>query len=154
MVTQDFIWQSLATTPQGVEVYRPGPYEGGYYFLAAPKYSAFHTCNTWAAETLRAAGFPIRAQGVLFAHQLWSQVRRAHQLQAHQLQGGLVPSWCSSAGLRSTGRIPDCLSRAVLQQRSPSRATVVAWLEGLQKSASAFQVGNIRRGAARSTRRH
>jgi TRAP-type C4-dicarboxylate transport system permease small subunit len=85
--TQDYIWKSLATAPQGVEVYRPGPYEGGYYFLALPKYSAFHTCNTWAAQTLRAAGFPIRARGVLFAHQLWSQVRRTHQL-----QGGLVPS--------------------------------------------------------------
>jgi hypothetical protein len=73
--------------PQSVEVYRPGPYEGSYYFLATPKYSGFHTCNTWAAQALRAAGFPIRAQGVLFAHQLWSQVRRTHQL-----QGGLVPS--------------------------------------------------------------
>jgi hypothetical protein len=96
--TQDYIWKSLMTAPQsaeapqgvepqGVEVYRPGPYEGAYYFLATPKYSAFHTCNTWAAQTLRAAGFPIRARGVLFAHQLWSQVRRTHQL-----QGGLVPS--------------------------------------------------------------
>jgi Protein of unknown function (DUF2459) len=86
--TQDYIWKSLAVTgPQGIEVYRAGPYAGGYYFLATPKYSAFHTCNTWAAQTLRAAGFPIRARGVLFAHQLWSQVRRTHQL-----QGGLVPS--------------------------------------------------------------
>jgi Protein of unknown function (DUF2459) len=91
--TQHYIWKSLVTGPQTVEgveraeVYRHGPYEGGYYFLATPKYSAFHTCNTWAAQTLRAAGFRIRAQGVLFAHQLWSQVRRIHQL-----QGGLVPS--------------------------------------------------------------
>jgi hypothetical protein len=85
--TQEYIWNSLTVAPQGVDVYRAGPYEGGYYFLATPKYSAFHTCNTWAAQTLRAAGFPIRARGVLFAHQLWSQVRRTHQL-----QGGLVPS--------------------------------------------------------------
>jgi Protein of unknown function (DUF2459) len=85
--SQDFIWKSLPAGPQGTVVYRPGPYEGGYYFLAAPRYSALHTCNTWAAQTLRAAGLPIRARGVLFAHQLWSQVRHIHQL-----QGGLVPS--------------------------------------------------------------
>jgi len=74
--SQRFVWDSLLTESGKVNIYQPGPYDGGYYFLALPKYSAFHTCNTWAAQTLRAAGFPIRAQGVLFARQLWSQVRR------------------------------------------------------------------------------
>jgi hypothetical protein len=78
--SQDYIWNSLITHSQEeVDVYRPGPYEGAYYFLAAPKYSAFHTCNTWAAQILRAAGFPVRTQGVLFARQLWSQARRAER---------------------------------------------------------------------------
>ena len=92
--SQDYIWKSLLTQPHGVEVYRAGPYDGGYYFLAGPRYSALHTCNTWAAQTLRAAGFPIHAQGVLFARQLWSQVRRIqrHIIVAPQLQGGRVPS--------------------------------------------------------------
>jgi uncharacterized protein DUF2459 len=74
--SQNYVWKSLVTESNEANVYQPGPYAGGYYFLAIPKYSAFHTCNTWAAQTLRAAGFPIRAQGVLFARQLWSQVRR------------------------------------------------------------------------------
>ena len=77
--SQDYIWHSLATAEQGIDVYRPGPYEGGYYFLAVPRYSAFHTCNTWAAQTLHAAGFPVHAQGVLFARQLWSQARRVQR---------------------------------------------------------------------------
>jgi hypothetical protein len=77
--SQDYIWHSLVSHSQEVVVYRPGPYEGAYYFLATPKYSAFHTCNTWAAQTLRAAGFPVRTQGVLFARQLWSQARRAQR---------------------------------------------------------------------------
>jgi hypothetical protein len=54
----------------------PGPYEGSAYWRASEEYSAFHTCNTWAAEVLRAAGLPIRSSGVLFAGQLWRQTRR------------------------------------------------------------------------------
>jgi Protein of unknown function (DUF2459) len=53
-----------------------GPYEGSLYYDAVPRYSALHTCNTWAAETLRAAGFPVRTQLVLLAGQLWKQARK------------------------------------------------------------------------------
>jgi Protein of unknown function (DUF2459) len=73
---QAFIWKSLRTHDGAVDVYRQGPYEGSAYFLAAPKYSAFHTCNTWGAEALKAAGFHAHSGGVLFAGQLWVQVRR------------------------------------------------------------------------------
>ena len=73
---QSYVWNSLVTTGGVAELYRAGPYEGGYYFSAKPEYSALHTCNTWAAQTLRAAGYPIHAQGVLFARQLWSRARR------------------------------------------------------------------------------
>ena len=88
--------------------YAPGPYEGSLYFAATPRYSAFHTCNTWAAQSLATAALPIRSSGVLFAGQLWSQVRRLEKEQAtaiprgaprdephatDQLQGGLDPSW-------------------------------------------------------------
>jgi hypothetical protein len=72
----------------------PGPYEGSLYFNAAPKYSAMHTCNTWAAEGLKAGGLPIHSGGVVFAGQLWSQVLRLKQkLPAPAQQGGLEPSW-------------------------------------------------------------
>jgi hypothetical protein len=134
---QAFIWRSLGGQSkdggqsndrengalQSYESYGPGPYEGSLYFAATPRYSAFHTCNTWAAQSLAAAALPIRSAGVFFAGQLWDQVRRLerkqaggpngtdrphdnHQLhdndqpvgadQGHgtdQLQGGLVPSW-------------------------------------------------------------
>jgi hypothetical protein len=64
-------------TQEGVlKVFRPGPYEGSVYYLAVPKYSAFHTCNTWGAQVLRAAGFHVRTNGVVFAWQLWMQARR------------------------------------------------------------------------------
>jgi hypothetical protein len=74
--SQDYVWMSLVKDSGEAKVYQPGPYEGAYYFAASIKYSALHTCNTWAAQTLRASGYAVRAQGVLFASQLWSQVRR------------------------------------------------------------------------------
>ena len=43
-------------------------------------------CNTWAAQVLKAAALPIHSAGVIFAGQLWGQVRHLAQ------QGGFVPS--------------------------------------------------------------
>jgi hypothetical protein len=65
-----------------------GPYADSAYYPASQPYSALHTCNTWAAEALRAGGQRIRSTGVIFAGQLWHQVTRLRD----QLQGGLVPS--------------------------------------------------------------
>ena len=73
---QSFIWKSLRTNGANVDIYQHGPYEGSAYFLASQKYSAFHTCNTWGAEALQAAGFRVHTHGVLFAGQLWVQARR------------------------------------------------------------------------------
>lgn len=67
---QAFIWKSLA---HGDEVYAPGPYDGSLYFSATARYSGLHTCNTWVAESLRAAGLPVRSRAVIFAGQIWSQ---------------------------------------------------------------------------------
>ncbi len=102
---QAFIRRSLDEQSAGREggalkPYRSGPYEGSLYFAATPRYSAFHTCNTWAAESLAAAGLPIHSAGVIFAGQLWVHVRRLEKKQSagglhgtDQLQGGLDPSW-------------------------------------------------------------
>jgi hypothetical protein len=72
---QSFIRGAIADrTP-----YAKGPYEGSLYYAASARYSAFHTCNTWAAEALRAGDVPVRARGVIFASQLWSQIRESAQ---------------------------------------------------------------------------
>jgi hypothetical protein len=78
---QSFIWRSLRTRDEELQVYQQGPYDGSVYFLAVPKYSAFRTCNTWGAEALRAAGFRVHAKGVIFAWQLWMQARRLKRTQ-------------------------------------------------------------------------
>jgi hypothetical protein len=79
---QAFVWYSLEKqTDKGVvKSYAPGPYEGSLFFTAAPKYSAFHTCNTWAAESLAVTGLPIRSSGIIFAGQLWARVWRLEKL--------------------------------------------------------------------------
>ena len=85
---QQFVWRSLKTHQAG-EPYTSGPYPGSLYLGATPTYSAAHTCNTWAAEALAAAGLPLKSSGVVFPGQLW---RRARRLERYR-QGGLDPSW-------------------------------------------------------------
>jgi len=53
-----------------------GPYDGSYYYAASAIYSGTHTCNTWAAEVLGAAGLPIASAGVVLASQVWRRARR------------------------------------------------------------------------------
>jgi hypothetical protein len=80
---QAFIWDSLThVTGQPITPYARGPYEGSLYFSSAVRYSAFHTCNTWAAEALRAAALPIRSGAILFAWQLWPQVEKLRGIRA------------------------------------------------------------------------
>jgi Protein of unknown function (DUF2459) len=83
---QSFIWKSLRSHGGTVDVYREGPYDGSAYFLASEKYSAFHTCNTWGAQALKAAGFHVHTGGIVFAHQLWSQARRLSREQARKVE--------------------------------------------------------------------
>jgi hypothetical protein len=70
---------SLALQEGAAEVDGAGPYPGSEYLRASPRYSALHTCNTWAAEMLQVAGEPVRSRGVLLAGQLWQQVVRLPQ---------------------------------------------------------------------------
>ena len=90
LAAQAFVVKSL----DAAEPVAPGPYEGSLFYPAVPTYSAAHTCNTWVAEGLKAAGLPIRSARVVFAGRLWSQVRRlAERLEHADQQGGWDPSW-------------------------------------------------------------
>jgi Protein of unknown function (DUF2459) len=78
---QEFVWHALEGSAVAdvtrLQPYRVGPYEGSLYFAAVGRYSALHTCNTWAAEALQSAGLPVHPDGVIFASQLWRRVRAA-----------------------------------------------------------------------------
>jgi len=73
---QSFIGRTFATRDGALMPIAPGPHAGSAYYEAVPRYSALHTCNTWAAQALRSAKLPVRTFGVQFAWQIWSQVRR------------------------------------------------------------------------------
>jgi hypothetical protein len=85
---QRFVWQSLAAPDQArgdingdiqadtVTPLRAGPYDGSLYYASPVRYSALHTCNTWAAQALRAAHLDVHSARVVFAGQLWIQARR------------------------------------------------------------------------------
>lgn len=62
--------------------YGEGPYAGSLYYAARPRYSGLYTCNTWTAEALRAGGLPVTRFGILFADQVWDQVRELRAAQA------------------------------------------------------------------------
>jgi hypothetical protein len=88
---QAFVWQTLTTSGGAAGPPQTGPYEGSYYFPASMRYSALHTCNTWAAEALRTAGLPIRSSGVVFAGQLWTQVQALASQPAGAAQPAAAP---------------------------------------------------------------
>jgi hypothetical protein len=79
---QQFIWRTLAHDQDATMPLEAGPYEGSVFYAATSKYSAIHTCNTWAAQSLQSARLPIHSAGVVFAGQLWAQVRPLAQPQA------------------------------------------------------------------------
>lgn len=54
-----------------------GPYPGSAFYASTGVYDLTHTCNTWTAEALRAAGLPVSPAGVLFASQVMARSRRA-----------------------------------------------------------------------------
>jgi hypothetical protein len=108
---QTFIWNSLSRRDGAAVPVQQGPYPGSLYYETPLRYSALHTCNTWAAEALRSAELPVRSAGVGLAGQLWHQVQRMQRAQraglprgtpqrstpVSHLQGGLchprTPAW-------------------------------------------------------------
>jgi hypothetical protein len=89
---QAFVWGSILKENGAARRYGNGPYAGSLYFAAVPKYSALHTCNTWVAEALRAAGVPVRSRGVVFAAQLWRQTRHIEHAAIALSSGGVMPA--------------------------------------------------------------
>lgn len=71
-----FLWSYLEKDPQLVpRQIGDGPYLGSMYYASTGTYSLSNTCNTWTAEALRISGLPVSASGVVFAHQVVTQVQ-------------------------------------------------------------------------------
>jgi uncharacterized protein (TIGR02117 family) len=70
-----FLWEYLVIEENGT----PGrigtsPYPQSVFYASTGTYNLGHTCNTWTAEALRAAGLPVNAAGVVFAGQVLDQL--------------------------------------------------------------------------------
>lgn len=70
-----YIWNDLSKDAAGKpqEVARSNDPDGLFY-AAESEYSLLHTCNTWAADALHEAGFPVSGDSVIFAGQVMTQV--------------------------------------------------------------------------------
>ncbi len=71
-----YLWRYLDEGGKG-ELRRAGdgPYPGSAFYVAAGTYDLGHTCNTWTAEALDAAGLPVHGAGVVFAGEVVEQLR-------------------------------------------------------------------------------
>jgi hypothetical protein len=109
---QDFVRRELAgaggesRNSGDIPPVAAGPYEGSVYYAAVARYSALHTCNTWAAEALKAAGLRVHSRLVVFAAQLWNQARKiGAPPRAAVSQGVLAPRF-----VNLNRRAADCRS--------------------------------------------
>lgn len=84
---EEFVWNTLATQDGIAVALAPGPYEGSRYYPSTLRYSGLHTCNTWTAEGLQAAGLPIHSFAVEFSGQVWRQVQRLKDAAPQEQRG-------------------------------------------------------------------
>lgn len=72
-----FLGRVLAHAPQGGLEGLGAHGRRGLFFASTDTYDAFHTCNTWIMQALRAAHLPAASTGVLFAGQVSAALRAA-----------------------------------------------------------------------------
>jgi uncharacterized protein (TIGR02117 family) len=71
----EFLWSYLAKDAEGApRRIGTGPYPGSVFYAATGTFDLGHTCNTWTAEALAAAGLPVSAAGVVYPSQLLDQL--------------------------------------------------------------------------------
>jgi uncharacterized protein (TIGR02117 family) len=73
-----FLWEYVARDATGaVRPVAGGPYPGSAFYASTGTFDITHTCNTWTAEALRAAGVLVNPAGVVYASQLLDQLPSA-----------------------------------------------------------------------------
>jgi uncharacterized protein (TIGR02117 family) len=70
-----FLWEYLVIEENGTPGrIGAGPYPQSAFYASTGSYNLGHTCNTWTAEALRAAGLPVNPAGVVFSGQVLDQL--------------------------------------------------------------------------------
>ncbi len=71
----EFLWRYLSKQPDGtLRAAGSGLYPGSVFYAAEGTYDIAHTCNTFTAEGLRAAGLPVDPSGVVKVEQVTDQL--------------------------------------------------------------------------------
>ena len=74
----DFLWHDIVLDAVGQpRLVGPAGFPGSQFYDAVTGYSLAHTCNTWAANALQAAGLPVQGDGVMFSGQVVARVTEA-----------------------------------------------------------------------------
>jgi hypothetical protein len=74
----DFLWHDIALDKVGQpRLVGPADFPGSQFYAAVTGYSLAHTCNTWAANALQAAGVSVHGEGVVFSGQVVARVTDA-----------------------------------------------------------------------------
>jgi hypothetical protein len=73
-----YIWNDLAKDASGKpRIVSHSTDPAGLFYAAQSRYNLLHTCNTWIADALHAAGLPISGDGVVFLGQVMTRVDEA-----------------------------------------------------------------------------
>ncbi len=73
-----FLWDDLARDHTGAPLLvGPGLFPGSRFYAARSRYSLGHTCNSWVAAALHAAGLPIDPDGVVLSGQTMARAADA-----------------------------------------------------------------------------
>ncbi len=73
----NFLWRMLGKTRDGApRLINAGHFPGSLFYASTHGYSLFYTCNTWAAQAIRAAQVPVNAGGVLLPGGVLRQTAR------------------------------------------------------------------------------
>jgi len=73
-----YLWHDLAKDASGKpQILSRSTNPDGLFYAAASQYTLAHTCNTWTADVLHAAGLPVSAEGVILSSHVMKQVDQA-----------------------------------------------------------------------------
>ena len=68
-----FVWRSIGLDHAGAPVRLGAGFPGSVFYASPLGYSGLHTCNTWTAQALHAAGTGVAADGVVLAGQVMAR---------------------------------------------------------------------------------
>ena len=75
-----FVRTTLAIDADGsMQRLGDGPYPGSEFYASDERYDALHDCNRWTVAALQSGGLPVDPDGVIFAGQVMTRVRRIVQ---------------------------------------------------------------------------